>query len=122
MKSEERRREGDPFIPAKRRGARREQLREIYGPGGARAAEGARNGTIALICGVLGFVAFPVVPSLLAVYFGNRSASDEGRIGRILGLVEIGLFVVAIVVALLVVFALGSTSSSTVGATNVVEP
>ena len=69
------------------------------------------SGLLALIMGILGFSALPLIGSVLAVVFGYQSrreaavhpqfyVDDLGKAGRILGWVGIGLAALMVVVAL----------------------
>lgn len=89
------------------------------------AASGRRTeGTAvaSLVLGIAGFVVCPLIPSILAVVFGNqaqRKISDDpslegegmAKAGVILGWIGIGLFVVGIAVVILVAIGGGFSSS-----------
>ena len=75
------------------------------------------SGVVALVMGILGLTALPLIGSILAVVFGAQSrneaaqnphyySDDLGRIGRILGwvglaLAGLGLLVAALAIAVL---------------------
>ena len=82
-----------------------------------RASNHPTSGVVALVMGILGLTAIPLLGSILAVVFGAQSrkeaeqhpeyyTDDLGRIGRILGWVGIGLALAGLLLAgiLLAVF------------------
>ncbi len=79
--------------------------------------ENPTSGVLALVFGIIGLVALPLIGSILALVFGyqcrgqvaaepHRYQDDLGRVGRILGWVGLGLAAVGILFFVLVMGAL----------------
>jgi hypothetical protein len=79
-------------------------------PPASPATSDPTSGVVALVMGVLGLTALPLIGSILALVFGaqarreaiaqpQRYRDDLGRIGRILGWVGISLAVAGLVIA-----------------------
>ena len=65
-----------------------------------------------LVLGIVSFFLLPIIGGILAIVFGNKSIRDNGmntmaRVGKILGIVALVLYIVIIVIAIAVGVAVG---------------
>jgi len=65
-----------------------------------------------LVLGIVSFFVIPIIGAILAIVFGNKSIRDTGvntmaRVGKILGIVSLCIYLVAIVIIVAVVILLG---------------
>ena len=70
-----------------------------------------------LVLGIVSFFIIPIIGSILAIVFGNKSIRENGmntmaRIGRILGIITLILYiiVVVIIIAVVALFGIGAMS------------
>lgn len=71
-----------------------------------------------LVLGILAFFCLPIVGSILAIVFGNKSMCEHGqntmaKVGKILGIVSLVIMIVCVVIIIIVVvvFGVGMMSS-----------
>ncbi|MCC8151040.1 MAG: zinc-ribbon domain-containing protein [Lachnospiraceae bacterium] len=70
-----------------------------------------------LVLGIVSFFVIPIIGAILAIVFGNKSIRDTGvntmaRVGKILGIVSLAIYIVVIVLIVVVFILLGVSTMS----------